>query len=211
MNECKTTDAKQSPHCWHATGVSFLTQPPKKEQQCCFCGKKRAWRMPIIPLPGNHGPHVPNADLARVASNSPESVSALPPKDNLFYHPESESLFWESADYEGDGLCENVTGDGEWISKFVAYRVPLTQRFGEPVGWATDADLILAKSAGRSSFSGTKQYDCHKPLFTAPPNLRGILDEVKALQLELWCAGKDKDSSFKSLESIQQKLEAVCP
>lgn len=45
-------------HCYHGTGVALMSNPPKSEEKCCWCGKKRYLTLhAAIQDEGDHGPH----------------------------------------------------------------------------------------------------------------------------------------------------------
>lgn len=50
---------EKADHCYHETGIAFLTCPPKYSKVCCHCGESIAVQCIQIQDRAGHGPHLP--------------------------------------------------------------------------------------------------------------------------------------------------------
>ena len=55
-------------HCFHRTGMSFMTDPPLHEMKCCFCALTAKERPHYEPDPA-HGPHAPKVFQYRIVAD----------------------------------------------------------------------------------------------------------------------------------------------
>ncbi len=55
-------------HCFHATGLRLLTDPPMSKVVCCFCGRTAHEQSEYRPESG-HGPYAPRKVVTKMAEH----------------------------------------------------------------------------------------------------------------------------------------------
>jgi hypothetical protein len=66
-----TTANTTASHCWHPTMLSQMSNPPRHQQRCCYCGHYRFVASPEIELTG-HGPYAASPTM-RETNDSTEN------------------------------------------------------------------------------------------------------------------------------------------
>ena len=62
-------------HCFHPTGISFMTNPPLHEMKCCFCALTTEDH-PHYGADPSHGPHAPKTFYYRIGADVIEQECA---------------------------------------------------------------------------------------------------------------------------------------
>jgi hypothetical protein len=55
---CLARAGTSAAHCWHRTGVAYMSNPPQYEERCCHCGEVRCMTVWTAST-GGHGPYAP--------------------------------------------------------------------------------------------------------------------------------------------------------
>lgn len=50
---------QQHNHCWHRTNITFTTDPPFHQEQCCHCGETQSVMAQRPGKPPGHGSYYP--------------------------------------------------------------------------------------------------------------------------------------------------------